>query len=240
MSYINFDKLQLVNLEYSLQKELLRTNRAGSYASTTIVRCNTRKYHGLLVSLQPQIDHLHHVLLSALDVTVIQQSTEFNLGIHKYEGDMFEPGGHKYIRDFESDPIPTLTYRVGGVILTAEMVFASDEDRILIRYTLLDANSPTKLRFKPLLAFRSIHNLTQANDDVDQSYNEIKNGISCKMYPIYDPVNMQFSKKIQYHHNPDWYYDIEYAKEQTRGYDYKEDLYQPGYFETTIKKLNSL
>ena len=91
MSYIKFDKQQLVNLEYSLQKELLRSNRAGSYASTTITGCNTRKYHGLLVSLQPKIDNQHHVLLSSFDATVIQRNTEFNLGIHKYEDDVYYP-----------------------------------------------------------------------------------------------------------------------------------------------------
>jgi hypothetical protein len=49
MAYIKFDKTQLINLEYSLNRELLRSNRAGAYSSTTIVNCNTRKYHGLLI-----------------------------------------------------------------------------------------------------------------------------------------------------------------------------------------------
>ena len=84
MSYIEFDKSQLVNLEYSLDKELLRSNRAGAYASTTVPGCNTRKYHGLLVAPQPDIDGENHVLLSLLDATVIQHDTEFNLSIHKF------------------------------------------------------------------------------------------------------------------------------------------------------------
>ena len=37
MSYLNFDKALMVNLERSLQKEMLRTNRAGVYNSTTLV-----------------------------------------------------------------------------------------------------------------------------------------------------------------------------------------------------------
>lgn len=240
MSYISFDKKQLVNLEYSLGKELLRTNRAGSYASTSIIRCNTRKYHGLLISLQPAIDALHHVFLSTLDVTVIQKNTEFNLAIHKYQDNLYEPGGHKYIRDFESDPIPKLTYRVGGVVLTSEMVFAQDEDRILVRYTLEDAHSPTKLRFKPLLAFRNVHSLSKKNDFVDTSFQEIHNGIRCRMYEPYDSLHMQFSKKVRFNAKPDWYYNIEYTKEKSRGYEFKEDLYVPGTFELNIKKGESI
>ena len=240
MSYIKFDKNQLVNLEYSLYKELIRTNRAGSYASTTIVRCNTRKYHGLLVSPQPQIDNFHHLFLSTMDVTVIQQNKSFNLAIHKYRDNIYEPGGHKYIRDFESDPIPTLTYRVGGVVLTAETVFAQKQNRILIRYTLVDAHSPTKLKFNPLLAFRSIHTLSKANTSVNTGYLDINNGISVCMYPQYNPIFIQFSKKPQFTHAPDWYYGIEYTKEKSRGYDYKEDLYTPGTFEVSIKPGESI
>lgn len=240
MSYISFDKQQLVNLEYSLGKELLRTNRAGSYASTTIIRCNTRKYHGLLISTQPKIDNLHHVFLSALDVTVIQKNTEFNLGIHKYQDDLYEPGGHKYIRDFESDPIPKITYRVGGVVLTSEMVFSHEEDRILIRYTLEDAHSPTRLKFRPLLVFRNVHSLSAKNDYVDYSYKAINNGIKIRMYDPYDYLHMQFSRQTNYVHEPDWYYGVEYTKEKSRGYDYKEDLYLPGTFEMNIKKGESI
>lgn len=240
MSYIKFDKKQLVNIESSLKKEILRSNRAGSYLSTTIIGCNTRKYHGLLVSLQPQINNHHHVLLSSLDETIIQHETEFNLGIHKYSGDVYEPGGHKYLREFESDPIPTLTYNVGGVIFTKERVFAANEDRILIRYTLVDAHSPTVLRFNPFLAYRSVHALSKANTNVYSHYSKIGNGISVKLYEPYSSLFMQFSKEVNYIHNPNWNYGIEYSKEMTRGYDFKEDLFVPGYFEVIIKKGESI
>ncbi len=236
MSNIQFDKSQLVNLETSLNKELLRSNRAGSYASTTVVGCNTRKYHGLLVALQPEIDSGHHVLLSNLDVTLIQRNAEFNLGIHNYGENIYEPGGHKYIQGFVSDPIPKITYRVGGAVLAKERIFVQQENRILIRYEIEDANSPVKLRFRPLLAFRSVHSLSKKNDYVDTNYQSSENGVRVQMYENYSPVFLQFSRKVSYSHQPDWYYDIEYPKERTRGYDFKEDLYSPGSFEITLKK----
>lgn len=240
MGYITFDKKQLINLEFSLTREILRANFAGSYSSTTIIGCNTRKYHGLLVSLQPQIDHHHHVFLSSLDVSIIQNNEAFNLGIHKYADNQYEPGGHKYAREFYADPVPKIICRVGGVVLSCEMVFTDEEDRILIRYTLLDAHSPTKLRFRPLTAFRSVHTLSKSNPDASTDYSVVKNGIQLKMYEPYDPLFLQFSKKPAYHHQPDWYYEVEYTKEKTRGYEFKEDLYTPGYFELGLKKGESI
>lgn len=240
MSYISFNKSQLVNLEYALSKELVRSNRSGAFASTTIINCNTRKYHGLLIAPQPGIDGGNHVLLSTLDETVIQHNAEFNLGIHKFPGNVFSPKGHKYIRDFVLSPTPMLTYRLGGVVLTKERLFHRNDNRILIRYKLVDAHSQTKLRFRPFLAFRSIHSLTRENIYYDNKFTEIKNGVRIRMYPGYTPLFMQFSKPADYVHVPDWHYNIEYFREQERGYDYQEDLYVPGYFELNINKGESV
>jgi len=240
MSFIEFDKSRLVNLEYSLSREILRTNRAGAYACTTIVGCNTRKYHGLLITPQPGIDDDPHILLSNLDVSIEQQGAEFNLGIRRYKGGVYNPKGHKYIRDYTLDPIPTATYRVGGVVLKKEQIFLDKEDRILIKYTLEEAHSPTKLKFKPFLAFRNVHFLTHANKTANCNYTDVDNGISIKLYNGYTPIFMQISKPSNYNHKPDWYYSVEYTKEIERGYDAHEDLMQPGCFEVDIKKGESI
>ena len=240
MSYINFDKSKLVNLEYSLSRELLRSNRAGSFASSTIVNCNTRKYHGMLVTPQPGIDNENHVLLSSLDETIIQREAEFNLGIHKYPGGVYNPKGHKYIRDFVTEPIPKMTYRVGGVILTKEMIFTTSDDRMIIKYTLEEANSPTRLRLTPFLAFRNVHSLGRENIFADKKYEPVANGIKIRMYHGYTDLFMQVSKKNEYTHVPTWYYNIEYQEEMERGYDYQEDLYVPGFFEFDLKKGESV
>jgi predicted glycogen debranching enzyme len=240
MSYIKFDRSQLVNLEYSLNRELLRANRAGSYASSTIINCNTRKYHGMLVAPQPGIDNENHVLLSCLDESVIQMDSEFNLGIHNYPGGIYNPKGHRYIVDFETEPIPRQTYKVGGVLLTKEMIFTSNEDRMIIKYTLEEAHSPTRLRLKPFLAFRNVHQLSHENIFAEKKYEKVPNGIKVRMYQGYTDLFMQLSVKNEYTHVPTWYYNIEYLKEMDRGYDYQEDLYVPGFFEVEIKKGESI
>ena len=240
MSYLRFEKALMTNLEEALPRELLRTNRSGAYSCSTIVDCNTRKYHGLLVVPVPELDDENHVLLSSLDVTVIQHGAEFNLGLHKYQGNNFSHKGHKYIREFDCDKVPTTLYRVGGVILKKEVVFQHYEDRILIRYTLEDAHSATTLRFRPFLAFRSVRQFTHENGTASREYHEVDNGIKTCMYAGYPDLYMQFSKKNEFHFVPDWYRGVEYPKEQERGYASNEDLYVPGYFEMDIKKGESI
>ena len=238
-SYIHFDKSQLINLNYSLEREIIRTNRSGAYTSTTLIGCNTRKYHGLLVVPQPQIDSQNHVLLSTVHETVIQHGASFNLGIAKYPGN-YSPRGHKYLEDFDSEPIPKLTYRVGGVLLQKELILDSNRDRVMIRYTLLEANSPTTLRIQPFLAFRGYHQLMKANDRINRDFKKVPNGVCFQLYPNYDPLYLQLSKEATFHSQPDWYHNLEYIQERERGYDYQEDLFVPGYLEFEISKGESV
>ena len=240
MSYLRLEKAVMTNLQESLVREYLRTNRSGAYSSSTLVDCNTRKYHGLLVVPVPELDDENHVLLSSLDCTVIQHGAEFNLGLHKYQGNNFSPNGHKYIQEFDATTVPTTTYRVGGVILKKEVIFQHYEDRILIRYTLVDAHSATTLRFRPFLAFRSVRQFTHENATASREYSAVDNGIKTCMYAGYPDLYMQFSKKNEFIFQPDWYRGIEYPKEQERGYASNEDLYVPGYFEMPIKKGESI
>ncbi len=239
MSALTFDKRELGNLEYSLQREMLATDRIGGYMSTTIVCCNTRKYHGLMVA--PIDDSgMTYVLLSSLDETVVQHDQTFNLALHRFRG-MYEPRGHKYITDFAYTPTPTITYRVGGVILKKEMLWIHKRTQLMIRYTLVEAHSETKLRLRPFLAFRDKHALTKANMVADgHSYPAI-NGVKCRLYGSFPWLYLQTSKPgTEFVPAPDWYYDFEYQNELDRGYEGHEDLLTTGYFEAELKKGESI
>lgn len=240
MSYLKFDKNLLINLEQSLRLEVLRTNQSGAYHCTTIVGANTRKQHGLLVIPVPEIDDNSHVLLSSLDETVIQHGAPFNLGLHRYSGGVYSPNGHKYIREYDCERVPTHTFRVGGVILKREKIFITNENRILIRYTLVDAHSKTTLQFRPFLAFRNANDLCVENQVASRDYKEVSNGISTCMYDGYPELFMQVNHKPKFVFDPHWYKGIEYIKDQERGIPYTEDLYVPGYFEVDMKKGDTI
>ena len=240
MSYLKFDKTELVNLEYSLAREVLATNKTGGYLNTTLVGCNTRKYHGMFVLPVKNFESRRYVLLSSLDETLIQHGRDFNLGIHCYGKNNYEPRGHKYIVDFEFEKYPVITYRVGGIMFSKSMLFLHNKEQLLIKYTLLDAHSATVLRLRPFLAFREIHSLTHANESADRGYETVENGASFRLYDGFPSVNIQLNRKNEYFHNPDWYYNIEYLEEKRRGFQYMEDLYSPGYFELPVRKGESV
>ena len=239
MSYLSFKKDQLINLEYSLAREFLGTNRGGGYCSSTLVFCNTRKYHGLLVVPIEKFRGKNYVMLSSLDETILQHGRDFNFGVHKYEG-TYEPRGHKYIVDISYEKAFTVTYQVGGVLLKKEILMVHNAPQVLIRYTLEDAHSATLLRLNPLLAFRDIHSLSKQTPVANTQVEVVDGGVRAKLYPEFPYLYMQLSKPANFGGAAYWNNNIYYTKEKERGYDFQEDLLSVGAFEVSLKKGESI
>jgi len=240
MAFLKFNKSELVNLEYSLKREIILANKTGAYCNTSIVTCNTRRYHGLLAVPVEQFDGFRHILLSSLDESITLRGKRFNLGIHCY-GDIYEPRGHKYIVDFDADPVPAITYKIGEIVFRKEIVLCPDENQLLIKYELLNAPSKVKLELKPFLAFRNFHALTAENDQARTDFQPVANGAAFNMYPGFPDLNLQLSTSVSaFKYNPVWYKGVTYSDEMRRGYDCREDLWVPGSFETEMKAGDTL
>ena len=235
MAFLKFNKSELVNLSYSLKREIICANKTGAYCNTSIVTCNTRRYHGLLAVPVDAFGGKKHLLLSSLDESLILNGKQFNLGIHCY-GSVYEPRGHKYIIDFEADPVPKITYRVGEIVFTKSILLVPDSDQVMIRFELVNAPAKVRLLLTPFLAFRDIHALTDENPNARTDGWEIPNGMSFNLYEGFPDLNMQFNTKdVSFETSPCWYKGITYSDEYRRGFACKEDLYVPGHFETEMK-----
>ncbi len=236
MAFLKFNKSELVNLSYSLKREILCANKTGAYCNTSILSCNTRRYHGLLAVTLDRFGGDKFLLLSDTDETLIVDNKQFNLGIHCY-GDIYEPRGHKYIVDFSADPVPQITYKVGEMLFRKSLVLVKDSDQVLIKYELLEAPASVKLQVKPYLAFRNVHNLTRQNNDANTYGSEIQNGVAYRLYANFPDLNMQMSDaKAEFVTAPVWNNNITYSDEYRRGFDCTEDLFVPGFFEVSLKK----
>lgn len=236
MALLKFNKQELVNLSYSLRREIICANKTGAYCNTSIIGCNTRRYHGLLAVTLDRFGGNKYVLLSSLDENILVNGAEFSLGIHCY-GDIYEPRGHKYIVDFKEDPLPEITFKIGEVLIRKTLMLVPDEDRTIIRYELLESPSDAVIRLRPLLAFRDFHCLTSRNDLADTTAREIKGGATFRMYPDFPDLSLQVSGgKATYNHTPCWYYGVTYSDEYRRGFDCREDLMMPGFFQAPLKK----
>src|SRR3954466_10186441 len=88
-------------LQPHIEQEWLLTNGLGGYASSTVVGCNIRKYHGLLVAAtNPPVGRM--MTLSRLGEMLIidGDSQSHELAVNQFRDNIF-PHGERYLRRFE-------------------------------------------------------------------------------------------------------------------------------------------
>lgn len=239
MAILKFNKAELVNLSYSLKREIISQNREGAYINTSLLTCNTRRYHGLFAVTLDRFGGDRYLLLSSLDESLVVDGKQFNLGIHCY-GDIYEPRGHKYVVDFAEAPLPQLTYKIGDMVFRKTFLLCPDRDQLLIRYELLEAPKSVQLMLRPLLAFRNIHDLTHENDAANKGFTPCDHGASFRLYEGFPDLAIQLSGKSRFKEDAHWYYGITYSDEYRRGFDCKEDLLSPGLFDMTLRPGDSV
>lgn len=230
----HFDKSACQNLRRILRREWLETNGLGDYASSTLICCNTRKYHGLFVA-ETAVPPGRHVLLSTIEESLCMAGKEFFFSCRKHPG-VYYPRGHEYMQSADPLPWPCFSYRFGDVLLLRELLMLPGRHVLLIRYTARTAHPetpPMTLRLKPLLAFRNMHSLRQ-NDHISTASSATLYGASLQPEPDLPPLFLQMAGAT-YTPAPDWYYNAEYMVERERGFPCLENLFMPGVFTITLE-----
>ncbi|SHH62839.1 glycogen debranching enzyme, putative [Chryseolinea serpens] len=239
---MKFDKKTLSDFDQSLRLEWLETNGIGGYASGTVSGANSRKYHGLLVSAQhPPVGRV--VALSKLEETLVVKgpgNTEerFELGANQYPGAV-HPKGFQYLKNFERQLFPVFTYEAGGVEIRKTIAAVHGENTTLVIYEVIRARRPFTLELLPLSSCRDFHSLTFANDAIGTQY-IFDEGIFRTLNYLTCPEIFIAVPGSSFTENQTWYRNFEYAVEQERGLDYREDLYTLGNFSVTLKKGDTL
>jgi predicted glycogen debranching enzyme len=234
----SFSSEDCLNLEESLRIEWLETNGLGGYASSTILDCHTRKYHGLLNIPFPELNE-KFVFLSKVEASIHIGDKKFHLSTNKYPG-VFHPTGHKYIKEFRCNTHPEVFYHIGDIELSRSLMMIEGQNTVLLRYKLAKAQKPITLHLAPMLANRNIHTLTRENMYL-RTKTYVRNGYY-KLHPYkgMPPLFLDTSLTTTFHSGPFWMHNVEYLKERTRGFDYQEDLFCPGIIELEMRRGDTL
>lgn len=222
------------NLPPALRREWLDVNGRGGYASSTLLNCHTRKYHGLLVARLASPPG-RYVLLSKFEDTFSCGSRQYPLTCHQYPHSFF-PEDYGFLKKFQHDVYPLFTYEGEGVRIRKSLMMAADEDCLLVRYDLDECPVPGVMRLRPFLAFRDYHRLAGENPFLRVKTSIVKNGFSIRPYAGMPPLVVQTNIKPYWQGEPLWYHAFEYAEERARGYVHHEDLFSPGILEVPMRK----
>ncbi len=219
------------NIGEALSLEWLETDGAGGYASSTILMCHTRKYHGLLV---PNLADPpgRHVLLSKFEDSVFVKNEEFFFSCHQYPG-VFFPDSTHVLQGYEFDYCPRFVFKIGTIVIHRRIMLVQGGGCVLVRYS-CESGGTLRLRLKPFLAFRGHHRLSKENSFIRRDVTRTSYGFEFQPYEGMPGLIIQTSGEAEFTPMPLWYKDFEYVRERERGYDFREDLFMPGLLEMEL------
>ncbi len=213
------------SLEKALATEWLETNGLGGYSSSNAVNCNTRKYHGLLVSKISGLPD-KYVLLNKVEDVFIDGACEKNLSAHFYPG-VLQGDNFDNLIDFKVTTHPIWRFKFSDTILTKEVLMLNEENTVLLKYGVSNVGK-CQISFRPLFSCRNFHSLQHENSFLEKDVGYLADGFSFAPYQGLPKVFLQVNAKFNFLSQPFWYRNFIYTKERERGYDYAEDLFSPG------------
>ena len=232
------------SIEDLLTREWLLTNSRGGYASSTIVGCNTRGYHGLLIgSLNPPANRIM-ALANCLEMLVFKQDDQFcdssrngnqqrvfNLSTFEFS-DKFAPQGFTYIKRFRQDIGVHFDYELDKVKLTKSVYLLRDDDTVALVYDFTSVKKPADFVLRPFVGLRDFHTLQKSYAPLCSTWlgygllirHDAPN--SCEMF--LSCPSADFEKDYQ------WWFNFVYRNDRERGQEFTEDLWSPGFFKCRI------
>ena len=216
-----------------LTKEWLLTNGRGSYASSTIIGCNTRRYHGLLIgSPEPPTNRIM-ALANCLEI-IICNGTAFNLSTLEFS-DRFTPAGFNYIKKFHQDIGVHFDYDLGKLKLTKSIYLVRDVDTVAVEYDWTSVQEPVEFVLRPFVGLRDFHSLQKSHPDKSGlSSKRLADGLlivndgqdGCQLFLSCPAAKFELDQQ--------WWFDFVYRIDRERGQDFTEDLWTPGFFRCRI------
>lgn len=218
-------------LETGISKEWLITNGLGGYASSTIIGCNTRKYHGLLVApLNPPA--LRYVILSKVDESIEFNNNKYDLYTNMCKNSISR--GYQYLVNFDNEYIPSFTYKVKDVTVKKIICMEYGKNITCISYKIKNGNHKTKLTLAPIVNYRNAHVASVYHQfDIEQELEN--NTVKVVLDKHFDnPIYIKSSEGKYIKHNNDIFNGMFYIEEEKRGFDAEDNLVVPGRYEINI------
>lgn len=206
------------------EKEWLLTNGIGGFASGTISGANTRRYHGLLTAAtKPPLGRF--TLLSKFEETLIIGERRIELSSDQFAGGV-SPEGYRFIKEFKLDPFPIWKYEVEGLLIEKRVFMPQGSNTTVCTWSLSGNSTNVKLELRPLLSFTDYHHLQHQDPKFDGKFMANESQVAIKPYKdlptLYFAHNAVAVEKTGF-----WYNNFEYNIETERGFDNREDLFQP-------------
>ncbi len=226
---------EIISSLESTDYEWIISNGLGGYASSTILGCNTRKYHGLLIAaLNPPVERWN--LLTKLDEEISTEDWRCVLGVNYVDRDEMDAYVYDKLCTFILDPLPRFEYSIQGTKVVKRIAMKHGENTCVVLY---EVTNPTeyrlRLKISPLVAFRTIYSTNDvyaSNIQIDQ---RIQDGVLMLSKRECNAILTLTTNLREYKATETRFKRLFYPTDHRRGDSCYDDNLIPGHFQTTIQ-----
>lgn len=220
-----------------LESEWLLTNGTGSFAMGTVAACNTRRYHGLLVSaIHPPVDRV--MTVNTMGEHVHFNDMTWDLSTHEYgaghDYSMFQPTGWRHLVSFKKDHAVAWLYRVGPIEIERTLRLIWKRQLAVLSYTVRKTRSrklavpdSVTLTLRPFCAMRDFHALRDNDQMPGVGLSETKAGWQLVSGEATLNIAARGAKPTT---EQNWWHNFHYRADAARGQGFRESLFVPGCF----------
>jgi predicted glycogen debranching enzyme len=234
---LSWSEADVSRSELYITREWLVTNGLGGYASGTVSGVLTRRFHGLLIAALPSpLGRM--MMLNDLDERIkFSDGSVIRLdGAETAEGLQLE--GARYLKEFRLEMgLPVWQYRVNGVTIEKRVFLLHMQNTTHVNYRLVEGDGVVGLELRPTVQFRPHEGRLDTPFDKPYVLTVVEDRYELCLSHKFVPLRMMiYGDHSAFTFDRLMMRDIIYQKEQARGYDYKGELWSPGYFHLNLSR----
>ena len=221
-----------------VDREWLVTNGLGGYASGTILGIATRRYHSLLtVSLPAPLGR--QVILTQIEESVhAQDGSTYVLGGVEQAGGKTNFLGSVQFAEFRLESgLPVWTYQIKGTIFEKRIFMPYKQNTVHVKHQVINGEEPLRWSLRLAVPFR-LHSAAVGGPP-GGLYKFVSSGNCHEIHPPPPLPVARFSLHGDHQcftEDNQSINDIIYRMEEERGYESREDLLSPGFFQMDLKR----
>jgi predicted glycogen debranching enzyme len=218
-----------------LDREWIVTNGLGGYASGTIAGLNTRRFHGWLIAALPS-PHGRMMMLNQVEETLCNEDRKYRLTADDLSRATHTDTVSPFLKSFRlENGLPVFTYAGDEFTLEKRLCMAHLQNTTYITYRLLNGK-PAQLELRPGIDIRQHEGALAGPNHENYRFSIISKGYELSVARDLPALRLAWLGEggTSFRLGLEQLNELRYRIEQSRGYDWKGNLWSPGCFSVNL------
>jgi predicted glycogen debranching enzyme len=217
-----------------LDREWIVTNGLGGYASGTIAGLNTRRFHGWLIAALPA-PHGRMMMLNQIDETLRVEDRVYSLTAENLSRATHDDTVSPFLQSFHlENGLPVFTYESDEFTLEKRVTMVHRQNTTYITYRLVKGKS-VRLELRPGVDVRQHEGSVAGPKHADYRFTAVSGGYELSVASDIPELHFGWlGDNTSFQLALEEFNELRYRIEQSRGYDWKGNLWSPGCFSAQL------